>query len=92
MNVGLTLKTIWKIENQLVSVQRVLEFTNIEQEDDLVKPTDTSEWARTQKYNLMMLTLNIVHTFHPLWKEYPEPSRPCIKLEWLERQEEEKVL
>lgn len=45
-NVGFALKTIGKIENYLTSAQRIIEYTNLEQEEELEKKDDHIEWTR----------------------------------------------
>jgi len=46
-SMGFSLKTFGKIENKVTSFQRVIEYTALDQEDDLVKPNDHNEWIST---------------------------------------------
>lgn len=44
-NFGYTLKAMGKLENMITSSQRIIDFTNLEQEDALEKPNDNTDWT-----------------------------------------------
>jgi len=78
-SMGFSLKTFGKIENKVTSSQRVIEYTALDQEDDLVKPNDHNEWAFTpditfedvyMKYkpNLPLVLKGISHYIQPRTK------------------------
>lgn len=79
-SMGFALKIIGKIENKLISSQRVIEYTALDTEDDLIKQNDHTEWADTPDIHFNDVYMKYKPNLPPVLKGISHYIQPFTKV------------